>query len=387
MAAGKIGVALIGYQFMGKAHSNAYRQVGHFFEPPLLPEMKVLVGRNEAAVRAAAAKYGWQECATDWRAVLERPDIGMVDVSSPGDTHHPIAVAAAKAGKHIFCEKPLANNLEQALEMAEAAEKAGVKAMVNFNYRYVPAVQLAKRLIQEGKIGEIRHWRGVYLQDWIIDPEFPLVWRLRKEVAGSGALGDIAAHNIDLARYLVGEFVEVAAADKTFIKERPLPAGGEGAWGAAGAGGRGEVTVDDAVVIIGRLENGALATIEATRFAGGRRNYNYFEVNGSKGSLVFNLERMNELQYYSLEDPDYIQGFRLIQVTGSQFAYASAWWPPGHIIGYEHTFVHSLYEFLCAIGENREPVPNFRDGARTQAVLETVAKAAASKRWESVPKV
>ena len=385
--ADKIGVALIGYQFMGKAHSNAYRQVGHFFEPPLLPEMKVIVGRNEQAVKEAADKLGWQSYATDWRSVLEREDIGMVDISSPGNTHHPMAVAAAQAGKNVFCEKPLGNNLEQAVEMAEAAEKAGVTAMVNFNYRYVPAVQLAKRLVDEGKLGQIRHYRGVYLQDWIVDPEFPLVWRLRKEVAGSGALGDIAAHNIDLARFLVGDIEEVAAADKTFIKERPLPATGEGAWGAAGAGGRDEVTVDDAVIVLGRFKSGAIGTFEATRFAVGRLNYNFFEINGSRGSIVFNLERMNELQYFSLDDPDYCRGFRTINVTGGAFAYASAWWPPAHIIGYEHTFVHSVYEFLCAIGEKREPVPSFRDGARTQAVLETVAKAAASKKWEAVPQV
>ncbi|MGQ9555031.1 MAG: Gfo/Idh/MocA family protein [Anaerolineae bacterium] len=385
--ADKIGVAIVGYQFMGKAHSNAYRQVGHFFKPPLLPDMKVLCGRNESAARQAAANFGWQEVVTDWHALLERKDIGLIDISSPGNTHKEIAVAAAGAGKNILCEKPLGNDLDEAIAMAEAAEKAGVKAMVNFNYRYVPAVQLAKRLVDEGKIGEIRHYRGVYLQDWIIDPQFPLVWRLRKEVAGSGALGDIAAHNIDLARYIVGDIEEVAAATKTFIKERPLPAQGEGAWGAAGAGGRGEVTVDDAVVTLLRFKSGAIGTVEATRFAGGRRNYNSFEINGSRGSIVFNLERMNELQYFSLDDPDYMQGFRVIQVTGGAFAYASAWWPPGHIIGYEHTFVHSICECLTAIGENRQPVPNFRDGARTQAVLEAVGKAAISRKWEAVPQV
>lgn len=271
--------------------------------------------------------------------------------------------------------------------MAEAAEKAGVTAMVNFNYRYVPAVQLAKKLVKEGIIGEIYHWRGTYLQDWIIDPDFPLVWRLRKETAGSGALGDIGAHAIDLARFIVGEIEEVAAADKTFIKERPLPESGGGAWGASGGGGKGEVTVDDATLVLARFKSGALGTFEATRFAAGRRNYNAFEINGSKGSLVFNLERMNELEYFNLEDPDNRQGFRTIQVTGDSFDYASAWWPPGHIIGYEHTFVHSIFEFLSAIGEKRQPVPSFRDGARTQAVLEAVGKAASSKKWEEVPQV
>ncbi|MHB0878653.1 MAG: Gfo/Idh/MocA family protein [Anaerolineae bacterium] len=382
--ADKIGVGLVGYQFMGKAHSNAYRQIAHFFKPPVLPEMRCLCGRNEEAVRAAAAEFGWPETCSDWRQLLKRDDIGIIDIAAPGNMHMPIAIAAAEAGKNIFCEKPLGNSLDEAVAMTEAAEKAGVKAMVNFNYRYVPAVQLAKRLIDEGRIGEIRHWRGVYLQDWIIDPDFPLVWRLRKEVSGSGALGDIAAHNIDLARYLVGEFYEVAAADKTFIKERPLPGEAGGAWGTSGGSGRGEVTVDDAVVVIARLKSGAIGTVEATRFAAGRRNFNSFEINGSRGSIFFNLERMNELQYFSLDDPDYLQGFRLIQASGGAFKYAANWWPPAHIIGYEHTFVHSVFEFMSAIGENRQPVPNFRDGTRTQAVLDAVAKAAASRKWESV---
>jgi len=386
--ADKINVALIGYQFMGRTHSNAYRQVTHFFDPPLAPVMKVVVGRNQAAVSAAADKLGWDSYATDWQEVVQRPDIGIVDISSPGDTHYPIALAAAASGKHVICEKPLANTLDQAIEMAEAAEKAGVRSMTDFNYRFVPAIQLAKRLIDEGKLGKIYHYRGTYLQDWIMDPDFPLVWRLRKEASGSGALGDIGAHNIDLARYLVGDLDEVSAADTTFIKERPLPDSGEGAWGATGKGPRGAVTVDDAVIIIGRFKNGALGTFEATRFAGGRRNYNAFEINGSRGSICFNLERLNELEYFSLDDPDYAQGFRTINVTGAAFGdYAAAWWPPGHIIGYEHTFVHSIFEFLSAIGQGREAVPNFREGARTQATLEAVARSAASKKWEKVPTV
>lgn len=380
----RIGVGLVGYQFMGKAHSNAYRQLEHFFRPPLLPEMKCLCGRNPDAVRAAAEEFGWPETCTDWQELLKRDDIGIIDVASPGNTHMPIAIAAAQAGKNVFCEKPLGNTLDEAIAMMEATEKAGVKAMVNFNYRYVPAVQLAKRMIDEGKLGEIRHWRGTYLQDWIVDPSFPLVWRLRKEVSGSGALGDIAAHNIDLARYLVGEFDEVAAADKTFIKERPLPGGAGGAWGTVSGSGRGEVTVDDAVVVIARFKSGAIGTVEATRFAAGRRNANSFEVNGSRGTLYFNLERMNELQYFSLDDPEELQGFRLLQTTGGAYKYAANWWPAAHIIGYEHTFVHSLFEFMTAIGENREPVPSFRDGTRTQAVLDAVARAAASRKWESV---
>ncbi len=375
-----IKAGLIGYKFMGRAHSNAYRQVAAFYDLPLRPEMTVICGRDEAGVSAAAAELGWKEHSTDWRQVVERQDIGLIDVSTPGDSHAEIAIAAAEAGKHVWCEKPLANSLEEARMMQEAIERAGVVGFVNFNYRRVPAVQLAKQLIDSGQIGEIRHWRAVYLQDWIVDPEFALVWRLRKEEAGSGSLGDIGAHIADLARFLVGEIEEVNGLLTTFIKERPLPASTTGLSATAGAE-RGEVTVDDAALFLARFSNGAVGSFESTRFATGRRNYNSFEINGSRGSLVFNLERMNELQFFSLDDPPEVQGFRTILVTEGVHKYMSAWWPPGHIIGWEHTFTHSLLDLLNGIVENKSPEPTFADGVRIQSILEAVERSAQGGGW------
>ena len=375
-----IKVGLIGYKFMGKSHSNAYRQVAAFFDAPLRPEMTVLCGREEAAVSAAAAQMGWKEYATDWRKVVERQDIGLIDISTPGDTHYDIAMAAAEAGKNILCEKPLANSLDQARQMQEAVERAGVVAMVNFNYRRVPAVQLAKQLIDSGRIGEIRHWRAVYLQDWIVDPEFPLVWRLQKDLAGSGALGDIGAHIADLARFLVGEIEEVNGLLTTFVKDRPLPAETTG-LSASASTQRGQVTVDDASLFLARFANGAVGSFEATRFAPGRRNHNSFEINGSRGSLVFDLERMNELQYFSLDDPPEAQGFRTILVTEPVHPYMSAWWPAGHIIGWEHTFTHSVFDLLNGIAKKQSPAPTFADGVRVQAILDAVERSSEGGGW------
>jgi len=375
-----LNVALIGYKFMGRSHSNAYRQVKAFFDVPYDPVMAVLCGRDENAVKVAAAQLGWNEVMTDWREVVKRDDIGLIDISTPGDTHYDIAMAAAEAGKHIWCEKPLANSLQQAREMQQAAERAGVVNMVNFNYRRVPAVQLAKKLIDEGRIGTIHHWRAVYLQDWIVDPEFPLVWRLRKDLAGSGALGDIGAHIIDLARMLVGEITEVNGLLNTFVKERPLAEATTG-LSASGSSERGEVTVDDAALFLARFDSGAVGTFEATRFATGRKNYNSFEINGSRGSIVFNLERLNELQFYSLDDPEAEQGFRTILVTDASHEYVDAWWPPGHIIGWEHTFTHALRDLLQGIADNRSPTPTFADGVRCQAVLDAVEHSASDGGW------
>ena len=375
-----INVALIGYKFMGRSHSNAYRQVNAFFDPPLRPEMAVLVGRDVAGVQQAQAQLGWREYATDWRQVIARDDIGLVDISTPGDTHCEIAIAAAEAGKHILCEKPLANTLDEARRMQEAVERAGVVGMVNFNYRRVPAVQLARQLIDSGRIGEIRHWRAVYLQDWIVDPEFPLVWRLQKDLAGSGALGDIGAHIIDLSRFLVGEIEEVTALLTTFIKERPLPAAVAGLSASAGTE-RGQVTVDDAALFLTHFSNGAVGSFEATRFATGRRNRNSFEINGSRGSIVFDLERMNELQFYTADDPPEAQGFRTILVTEGVHKYMSAWWPPGHIIGWEHTFTHGVLDLLEGITRNESPDATFADGVRCQAVLDAVERASNDRGW------
>jgi len=373
----EVNVALVGYAFMGRAHSNAYRQVAPFLSPRLTPRLKVLCGRDAKAVKGAAAKLGWEETATDWREVVSRPDIDIVDVSTPGDSHAEIAIAAAQAGKVVLCEKPLANTVKDAKAMLAAVKKAGVLNMVCHNYRRAPAVQLAKQLIARGDLGKIYHYRGTYLQDWILDPQLPLLWRFQKEKAGSGALGDIASHSIDLARFLVGEITEVAGALETFIKTRPL---------VANPGKKGRVTVDDAALAVVRFANGALGTIEGTRVAPGRKNYNRFEINGSKGSVAFDLERMNELELFTTADDGAVQGFRKIIVTEpAHHAYIKGWWPPGHIIGYEHTFTHTVYDLLEAMaGKKKSVKPDFEDGVRNQQVLQAIEKAAANRRWAKV---
>lgn len=370
----KVNVALIGYQFMGKAHSNAYRQMPHFFDSDTVPVMKVICGRNEAAVKAAAAKYGWEQWSTSWKDVVNRKDIDVVDVSTPGDSHMPISIGAAKAGKVVICEKPLANNLSEARKMLAAVQKARVLHMICHNYRKAPAVGLAKKLIADGKLGRIHHFRGTYLQDWPVDPNFPLYWRFDKAKSGSGALGDLASHVVDLARFLLGEISEVSATLETFVKERPL---------VENPKKKGKVTVDDASLAMVRFANGAIGTIEATRFAPGRKNYNKFEINGSNGSLVFNLERMNELDLYLRDDPQYAQGFRNIMVTDPSHPYWK-WWPAGHIIGYEHTFVHTVYDLMEAISTNQLPSPNFEDGVKNQAVLDAMEKSSKSQKWVKV---
>jgi predicted dehydrogenase len=368
----EIGVGLVGYKFMGRAHSNAYRQVGRFFDLELSPRMRAICGRDEAGVRDAAASLGWEGYETDYRRLLERDDIDLVDVATPGDTHHEIAIAALEAGKHVLCEKPLANTVEESREMLDAARRAGTVNMVCFNYRRAPAVQLAKKLVEEGRLGEIRHWRAVYLQDFILDPEFPLIWRFQREVAGSGALGDLGAHLVDLAHFLVGPITGVVGTAETFIRERPLEGDGNE---------RGPVTVDDAAAFLARFENGAMGTFEVTRLAPGRKNRNSFEINGSKGSLVFDLERMNELQVYFEDDPQDAKGFRTAMVTEAEHPYAGAWWPPGHIIGYEHTFVHTVKDLLDGITAGESPPPTFEDGYRCQAVLDAVERSVESGTW------
>ena len=384
----EVNVGLIGYSFMGKVHSHAFKDMSFFFpEAAAYPVMKAICGRNEANVSDAAKTFGWQGYETDWKTLIGRDDIHLVDVSTPGDSHAEIAIAAAEAGKHVFCEKPLANNLAEARAMADAVRNAGVKSMVAYNYRRVPAVALAKKLIEEGRIGDIYHWRAVYLQDWIMDPAFPLVWRLQKEKAGSGPHGDLNAHIIDLARYLVGDISEVSGMQETFIKERPIAEEIDAALGAStgGSSQMGQVTVDDTTLFLARFENGAVGTFEATRFAGGRRNGNRFEINGSKGSIAFNLEKMNELQYYNREDEDHIQGFREIIVNEGVHPYMDHWWPPGHIIGWEHTFIHEVYDLMQAIGGADDNLhPDFDEGVKDQAVLEAVSISAENKSWIKV---
>lgn len=381
----KLNVGLIGYKFMGKAHSNAFQRIGMFFEPSRKIVMKAICGRNESWVRESAQKYGWEGYETSWEKLVRRDDIDMVDITTPSNFHKEIAIAAAENGKHVFCEKPLALNLKDAREMLKAAERNNIKHQIGFNYRFVPAIQLAKKLIDKGKIGKIYHFRGTYLQDFIVDPLFPLVWRLDKEVAGSGSLGDLGAHIIDVARFLVGEFDRVIGINKTFIKERPLVERMTGLSGKAQSDApMGEVTVDDATIFLAEFKNGALGSIEATRFANGHKNAMSFEINGSKGSIKFEFERMNELQYFSSEDEEGVQGFRLIQATEGIHPYMQAWWPAGHVIGYEHTFVHELYEFTEAIAKDRHPEPDFNDGVKCSQVLEAVDLSIEERQWVEV---
>ncbi|MCL6604794.1 MAG: Gfo/Idh/MocA family oxidoreductase [Paenibacillus sp.] len=375
-------IGMIGYKFMGKAHSNAYRSLPMFFPKAPKLDMAVICGRNEEAVGQAAEQLGWSESMTDWRDLLAREDIDVIDINAPSDAHKEITLAAVKAGKHIFCEKPLALTLADSREMLQAAEEAGIAHMVGFNYRFSPAVRLAKKLVESGRLGKIYHFRACFLQDWIIDPDFPLVWRLQKEIAGSGSHGDLGAHLIDLAHFLVGDVKEVIGMSETFIKERPIAAEMTG-LSAKGSkdGPRGEVTVDDATLFLARFDNGAMGNFEATRFAAGHRSTNAFEINGSLGSVKFDFERMNELEVYFTSDDEDVQGFRRVLATDPAHAYAEAWWPPGHTIGFEHTFIHEMLEFSTAIEEGRLPEPNFRDGVKCQAVLEAVERSIDERRW------
>ncbi|KAA0228966.1 Gfo/Idh/MocA family oxidoreductase [Fimbriimonadia bacterium ATM] len=381
MAKRKVRIGLVGYQFMGKAHSNAYRQAPRFFDLDWEPELAVICGRSEGPLRAAAEKFGWAEVETDWRRLVEREDVDLIDVSTPGHMHAPIAIAAAQNGKAVWCEKPLANTLDEAMQMRDAVANAKVPHALFHNYRFAPATALAKKMIDNGDLGRIYHFRAVYLQDWIADPNFPLVWRLEKQFAGSGAHGDINAHIIDLARLLVGEIAEVSGHLETFVKQRPKLAAVDDRLGGVASKEMGDVTVDDAAMFLARFQNGALGTFEATRFAVGRKNHNRFEINGSKGSLVFNLERMNELEYYSAEDPEDLRGFRCIQATDASHPYCANWWPVGHIIGYEHTFVHLVADGLSKMAKGENPSPDFEDGLRNQRVLDAVERSSASRSW------
>ena len=375
-----VNVAIIGTKFMGKAHSNAWLNAPHFFEMGLKPVLKVACGRDPAATQAFADNWGWEYAETNWEQVVARDDVDVVDIALPQNLHRDVAVAAAKAGKHIFCEKPMALNLAQAQEMLAAADAAGVVHYLNHNYRRTPAVMLARQLIDEGKIGRIYHWRGAYLQDWIADPNFPLTWHLRKETAGSGPQADLNSHSIDLARFLVGDITSVTAMTTNFVTERPLPGAGAATFsaGSNSSSETGKVTVEDAAFMLVTFANGALGSFEASRFATGRRNHNTFEIYGEKGSIIFDLERMNELQYYSVDDPPYAQGFRTILATEAAHAYVSHWWPPGHIIGYEHEFTHAIVDFLQAVEMGGVIHPNFADGVAESKVIDAGLQSAAS---------
>jgi predicted dehydrogenase len=385
-----LGVGMVGYAFMGAAHSQAWRTAGRVFDLPLDVRMTVLCGRSRDGAEAAARKLGWESVETDWKALVARDDVRLVDICTPGSSHAEIAIAALAAGKHVLCEKPLANTVSEAramVEAARAARAAGVRSMVGFNYRRVPAATLARQLIADGRIGTVRHVRAQYLQDWIVDPEFPLVWRLRAEEAGSGALGDIGAHIVDLTQFVTGQrLTGVNAMLETFVKQRPLPAASSG-LSASGGTSMGDVTVDDAAVFFGRLDGGALASYEATRFATGRKNSIRVEVNGSTGSLAFDLERLNELELYESAGTSDAgeEGFRRILVTEPTHPYLGAWWPPGHTLGWAESFTHEVKDLVEAVAAGTDPSPSFEDGLQVQLVLEAVQRSAADRGcWTDV---
>jgi len=371
-----IGVGMLGYAFMGKAHSNALKKLPYMMYPPVaIPRLVAIAGRNKEAVEEAAKRYGYEKAYTDWRQLIDDPDVQVFDNGGPNNVHAEPNIAAAKAGKHVISEKPLGRNAEECWEMWQAAKTAGIKHMVAFNYRFVPAVRLAKELIEQGKLGRIYHFRACYLQEWIADENFPMVWRLDKSIAGSGALGDLGSHIIDLARFLIGEPKSVMALTKTFITERNAD------------GKREKVTVDDAFVAAVEYENGAIGTLEATRFAPGRKNFNTFEINAERGSIRFNLENMNTLEVFMRDQPREIQGFTQVLVSESYHPFWKHWWPQGHIIGWEHTFVHEFHHFFTAIvkGEGIKPYgADFEDGYRNAVICDAIARSAQERRQVDV---
>jgi predicted dehydrogenase len=371
----EIGFGMLGYAFMGKAHSNALKKIPYMMYPPVaIPRLVAIGGRNEAAVSEAARRYGYEKYYTDWRKLVEDEDVQVLDNGGPNDIHAGPSILAAELGKHVLCEKPLARSAGEAKEMLDAVQKAGIKHMVAFNYRFVPAIRQIRNLIDSGALGRIYHFRAVYLQEWIM-PHYgtPMIWRLDRDVCGSGAIGDLGAHIIDLAHYLVGGIQGLSAMTKTFIEERPM----EG-------GGMGKVEVDDAFVAAVEFENGAIGTLESSRFSAGRKNYNSFEINGEKGSVRFNLERMNELEVFWVGDePKETQGFHNVLISEGHHPWWENWWPHGHMIGWEHTFVHEINHFLDCIVNNREVGPHgatFEDGYRAAVIADAIVESAQTKK-------
>ena len=370
----ELGIGMLGYAFMGKAHTNAFKTIPYMMYPPVaIPRLVGIAGRNEAAVTAAAQRYGYEHAYTDWRDMIANDDIQVFDNGGPNDAHAEPCNAAAEAGMHVFCEKPLARTAEEAKSMLDAVESAGVKHMVAFNYRFVPAVQQAKKIVESGALGQIYHWRAVYLQEWGMDREMESTWRFQKDICGSGALGDLGAHIIDLARFLVGEPKAVSGLAQTWITERP-----------DGSGGMIKSDVDDGFVALLDFENGALGTVEATRFGRGRKNFNSFEINAENGSIHFNLERLNELNVFWKDDrPDTTQGFHNVLVTEANHPYWENWWPHGHIIGWEHSFVHEFHHFFDAIVNDNDVAPygaDFVDGYRNAVICDAIMASAGSRR-------
>ncbi|WP_457191968.1 Gfo/Idh/MocA family protein [Nocardioides sp. P5_E3] len=383
-----LSVGMVGYAFMGAAHSHAWRTAPRFFDLPLRPRMAAVAGRDAEGVRAAADRLGWESTETSWQALVERDDIDLVDVCTPGHTHAEIVIAALEAGKHVLCEKPLANSVEEAEAMTRAAERAaadGVRAMVGFTYRRVPAISLARQLVAEGRLGTLHHVRAQYLQDWIVDPQAPLSWRLEKDKAGSGALGDIGAHIIDITQFITGDTItRVSGRLRTFVDERPLPSEHAGLSGTAGTG-TGKVTVDDAATFLADFRGGAMGVFEATRFASGRKNAIRIEINGSRGSIAFDFEDMNVLHFFDGTEDAGTAGFRRILVTEAVHPYVGAWWPPGHVIGYEHGFIHQAVDLVRAIADGTDPTPTFADGLQVQRVLAAVETSSDNDSWQEIP--
>jgi len=376
----EVGVGMLGYAFMGKAHSNAYKKIPYMmYPPPAIPKLVAVCGLEEDVAAEAARRYGYQSSYTDWKKMLKNDDIQLFDNGGPNNIHAEPSIAAARAGKHVLCEKPLGRTAKESASMLEAVEKAGVKHMVGFNYRFVPAIRQIRNLIDSGALGQIYHFRAVYLQEWIM-PHYnaPMWWRMDKKVAGSGSLGDLGAHIIDLAHYLVGGIESVSALTETFIKERPLP----------GSDVMSPVDVDDAFVAAVRFENGAIGSLESTRFAAGRKNFNVFEINAEKGSIRFNLERMNELEVFWVNDePKETQGFHDVMISEGSHPWWSNWWPHGHIIGWEHTFVHEITHLLDAIVNDKPVDPigaTFLDGYRASVICDAILKSAESKKQVAV---
>ncbi|WP_139984525.1 Gfo/Idh/MocA family protein [Nocardioides litoris] len=384
----ELRIGMVGHAFMGAAHSQAWRSAHRFFDLPLRPVMRVLGGRDQQRVDEAAERLGWESTETDWRRLVERDDVDLVDICTPGDTHTEIALAALAAGKHVLCEKPLANTVADAETLAAAAEEAatrGVLTMVGFTYRRVPAIALARQLVAEGRIGTVHQVRAQYLQDWIVDPTVPLSWRLQKEKAGSGALGDIGAHIIDMVQFVTGDAIaSVSGHLQTFVSERPIAASSTA--GSLGGGGTttetGPVTVDDAAVFIATFASGALGVFEATRFATGRKNAIRIEVNGSRGSLAFDFEDMNVLHFHDATEPEATAGFRRILVTEPTHPYVEAWWPAGHGLGYEHGFTHQVVDLVRAVAAGDPPTPSFSDGLQVQRVLDAVETSSHTRTWQ-----
>lgn len=383
-----LNIAMIGGGFMGKAHAMAYAAMPMFFWPaPAIPHRKVVVDVTDDLAEAARQRFGFDEASSDWRAVIARDDIDVIDICTPNNVHAEIAIAAAKAGKHIICEKPLARGGEEAKSMLDAVEAAGVIHMVAFNYRRTPAVALAKKYIDDGRIGRILNFRGTYLQDWSADPDGPLSWRFQKKIAGSGAIGDIGTHVVDLAHYLVGPIAAVSALTPTYVKTRPLQAGGVDKLGASEKNAdapRGDVDVDDEVVSMLKFENGAIGSLEATRNGYGRNNFITLEIHGTKGSILFNYERRDELQVMFADDPADARGFRTVY-TGPAHPYGEGLWPiPALGIGYSETKIIECYDFFKAIASGEQPAPNFADGYLTELVADALITSGETEQWVKV---